>query len=209
VSEHFTASQWVDLVRGQLPQEVANEMDRHLRMGCSECVDAFDTWQGLAVFASEERASMPVDHPVRIAQSYAQRKLAGPTLASNPAATWASAALATLIFDSEEPAAPGVRATAATFSRHLVFGANSLIVDVHIDTASRAGWFLLQGQVADRNQPNRPLENIWLSLIDGRQEITTFRTNEVGEFLCTFDVRQALKLIVYAGRHVVAIPIET
>ncbi len=37
----------------------------------------------------------------------------------------------------------------------------------------------------------------------------TFRTNELGEFRCTFDFRRALKLLVYAGRDVVAIPMET
>ena len=65
--EHFTSPQWVDLVRGQLPEEVATEMDRHLRAGCTECVAAFDAWQGLAVFAAEERASTPPAAAVRVA----------------------------------------------------------------------------------------------------------------------------------------------
>jgi hypothetical protein len=207
MKEHFTAPQWVDLVRGQLTGEIADDMDRHLRMGCQECVAAFDAWQGFAVFAAEERESTPPADAIRVAKSYlAQHKLAG---RPNAIAWWASTPLATLVFDSRQTAAAGVRAAATAFSRHLVFSANSLIVDLHIDTASRAGWFLLQGQVADRDHPDRPLEHIWLSLVDDRQEITTFQTNQLGEFRCTFDLRRALKLMVYAGRDVVAIPIET
>jgi len=103
----------------------------------------------------------------------------------------------------------GVRASATAFSRHLVFGARSLVVDLHIDTSSRAGWFLLAGQIADRTAPDKPLENVWLSLVDDRHEITTFRTNALGEFSCTFDGHRALKLMVYAGRDVIAIPMDT
>ena len=209
MKEHFTAPQWVDLVRGQLAEEIANEMDRHLRMGCGECVAAFDAWQGLAVFAADERTSTPPEDAIRVAKSYlAQQKLAAPAPLQNPIVSWTSATLATLVFDSEQAAPAGIRAAATAFSRHLVFGANSIVVDLHIDTASRAGWFLLHGQVADSNRPDQPLEHIWLSLVDDRQEISTFQTNEFGEFRCTFDLRRALKLMVYAGRDVVAIPIE-
>ncbi len=210
VREHFTAPQWVDLVRGQLTEEVATEMDRHLRAGCGECVAAFDAWQGLAVFASEERALTPPDDAVRVAKSYlGQRKFADARPArSNPIVSWASATLATLVFDSGQGATAGVRASAA-FSRHLVFDAESLVIDLHLDMGSRAGWFVLTGQVVDRSQPTRPVESIWLSLVDDRQEISTFQTNELGEFRCSFDLRRTLKLMVYAGREVVAISMET
>ena len=207
--EHFTAAQWVDLVRGQLTNEIASDMDRHLRMGCAECVAAFDAWQGLAVFAAEERESTPPADAVRVAKSYlAQHTLAASGATADSIGSWASATLATLVFDSKNVAPAGVRA-AATFSRHLVFEAKSLIVDLHIDTASRAGWFLLQGQVADSHRPLEPRERFWLSLVDDRHEISTFQTNEFGEFRCTFDLRRTLKLMVYASRDVVAIPIET
>jgi hypothetical protein len=180
-------------------------------MGCGECVAAFDAWQGLAVFASEERASIPPAEAIRVAKSYlAQQKLA--TLGTEtlpPIGLWASATLATLVFDSRQASPAGLRAAAATSSRHFVFGANSLLIDLHIDVASGTGWFLLEGQVADSRRPDVPLDNVWLSLVDDRQEITTFQTNALGEFRCTLDLRRALKLMVYAGRDVVAIPIET
>ena len=208
--EHFTSPQWVDLVRGQLPEEVATEMDRHLRAGCTECVAAFDAWQGLAVFAAEERASTPPAAAVRVAKSYfAQHMFAAPLASpSHPFVSWTAATLGKLVFDSHQAAPAGVRA-AATFSRHVVFDAESLVIDLHIETASRAGWFLLAGQIVDRRNPARSVENIWLSLVDDRQEISSFQTNQLGEFKCTFDFRRALKLMVYAGRHVVALPIET
>jgi hypothetical protein len=210
VREHFSSPQWVDLVRGQLTEEVATEMDRHLRAGCTECVAAFDAWQGLALFVAEERALTPPADAVRVAKSYlAQRTFAAPLATpSYPIVSWASATLGTLVFDSHQAAPAGVRA-AATFSRHVVFDAESLAIDLHIETGTRAGWFLLSGQIVDRHNPVRSVENLWLSLVDDRQEISSFQTNQLGEFKCTFDYRRALKLMVYAGRDVVALPIET
>ncbi len=207
--EHFTSPQWVDLVRGQLTEEVATEMDRHLRAGCSECVAAFDAWQGLALFAAEERTLTPPAGAVRVAKSYlAPRTFAVPLASpSHPIVSWASATLATLVFDSQQSAPAGVRA-AATFSRHVVFDAEMLAIDLHIETSPRAGWFLLSGQIIDRHNPARSVESIWLSLVDDRQEISTFQTSQLGEFKCTFDFRRALKLMVYAGRDVIALPLE-
>ena len=137
--EHFTSPQWVDLVRGQLPEEVATEMDRHLRAGCTTCVAAFDAWQGLAVFAREEREITPPDNVVRVAKSFlTQRKFADPVPGAQPIVAWASATLATLVFDSRLAAPAGVRASAAAFSRHLVFGARSLVVEIREKCRTRA-----------------------------------------------------------------------
>jgi hypothetical protein len=184
-------------------------MDRHLRAGCTQCVAAFDAWQGLAVFAAEERALTPAPDAVRVAKSYfAQHTFAAPLAdRSHPFVSWASATLATLVFDSHRAAPAGVRA-AATFSRHVVFDAESLVIDLYIETASRDGWFVLAGQIVDRRDPARSVENIWLALVDDRQEISSFQTNQLGEFKCTFEFRRALKLLVYAGHNVVSLPIE-
>ena len=207
---HFEAPDWVDLVRGQLDEEIANEMDTHLRAGCEECVAAFNAWQDLAVFASDERASTPPADAVRVAKSYiVQHKLSEAVkVPPSSIASWASATFATLVFDSQQEAPAGIRASANGFSRHLVFDARSLVIDLHIDNSSRQGWFLLTGQVADTSNPDVPLANVWLSLVDDRQEVSMFQSNELGEFRCTFNIRRSLKLMVYSGRDVVAIPIE-
>jgi len=209
VKDHFSSPQWVDLVRGRLPEDVAAEMDVHLRSGCTDCMAAFDVWQGLAVFAEEERASTPPDDAIRVAKSYlAQPRMARAEPAQgHPIAAWASATVATLVFDSRQAVPAGVRAAAA-FSRHLVFDAKSLVVDLRIDTGSRAGGLLLSGQVADTSRPEQPLEHIWLSLVDNRQEISMFQTNEFGEFQCTFDRRRNLTLMIYGNGSVVAIPLD-
>ena len=210
MKDHFSAPQWVDLVRGQLPEEVAADMDSHLRAGCPACASAFNAWQDLAAFAEEERTLTPPPDAVRVAKSYlAQRNLSRPAAAPDgPPVSWATATFASLVFDSSRAAASGVRA-GAPFSRHLVFDARSLVVDLHVDTGSRTGWFLLSGQVADSSRPDRPLANVWLSLVDDHQEVSMFQTNEFGEFHCTFNRRRALKLMVYASKQVVAIPLES
>jgi hypothetical protein len=52
------------------------------------------------------------------------------------------------------------------------------------------------------------MKNVWLSLVDEHQEVNTFQTNEFGEFRCTFSRHRVSKLMIYAHRQVVAIPLE-
>jgi hypothetical protein len=121
---------------------------------------------------------------------------------------WAPSALATLVFDSMQAAAPaGVRAGAG-YSRHLLFAAKSLAIDLHVETASKAGCFLLAGQVADRNRPDQLPSAIELCLVDGDREITTFTTNEFGEFQCTFDRRNNLTLLFALESGAIALPLD-
>ena len=208
MKDHFSSPQWVDRVRGRLEPRGVAGMDAHLRVGCRDCLAAFDTWQGVAAFAEEERSSTPPADAIRVVKSYlAQRN----RLEDRPGPSttpWAIATFATLVFDSLHASAAGVRAAAA-FTRHLVFEAKSLVVDLHVDETSPTGGVLLIGQVADSKDPGRVLENVWLSLVNERGEVSMFPTNEYGEFNCTFTRGRSLKLMVYAKSQVVAIPLDS
>jgi hypothetical protein len=115
--------------------------------------------------------------------------------------------LATLVFDSMQTAPAGVRASGG-YSRHLLFAAQSMAIDLHIETASKAGSFLLAGQIADSNRPEQAPTPIALSLVDGDTEISTFRTNEFGEFQCMFDRRSHLTLLIALESGEVALPLD-
>jgi hypothetical protein len=115
--------------------------------------------------------------------------------------------LATLVFDSMQAAPAGVRASGG-YSRHLLFAAQSMAIDLHIETASKAGWFLLAGQIADSNRPEQLPRPIELSLVEGDKEISAFQTNEFGEFQCTFDRRNDLTLLVALEGGDVALPLD-
>jgi hypothetical protein len=211
MTEHFLSPQWVDLVRGLLSQDVKTEMDQHLRAGCEQCHEAFAAWSGFATFAEAETGFEPPRDAVRVAKTYlAQQhvrdgrtvtrrrqshRLAGPSM------------LATLVFDSLQAAPAGVRAS-GSYSRHLLFAAQTMAIDLHIETASTAGWFLLAGQIADSSQPNQLPRRIELSLVDGENEISAFQTNEFGEFQCTFDRRKDLTLLFNLESGEVALPLD-
>jgi hypothetical protein len=209
MTEHFSSPQWVDLVRGLASDEVRGAMDTHLREGCPDCVEAYRLWHEMALFAEEERALTPPEDAVRVAKSYlAQHGIAQPAVSPAGARSFASTIIATLLFDSLQAVPAGVRAAAAAHSRHLLFGAQSLAIDLHIDAASRPGAFLLAGQIIDKSNPEGPFARASLSLVDGDIAVSTFETNEFGEFQCTFELRPNMKLHVVLEHEIVTLPLE-
>jgi hypothetical protein len=184
-------------------------MDRHLRDGCAECTEAHKVWNGLAVFAEEDRGLEPPKDALRVAKSYlAQHGIVNGTQQAAPSKRpWAPSILATLVFDSMQGAQAGARAGTG-HSRHLLFSAQSLAIDLHVETASKPGWFLLAGQIADSMHPDRLPRKVDMSLVDGRTEISAFQTNEFGEFQCTFDRRKDLTLLFALESGAIALPLD-
>ena len=208
MTNHFSSPQWVDLVRGLLSEDIKAEMDQHLRTGCEECREAFATWSGFATFAQAEAGFEAPHDAIRVAKTYLvqQQVREGRTVGRRRA--WGPSMLATLVFDSMQAAPAGVRAGGG-YSRHLLFNAHSMAIDLHIETASKAGWFQLAGQIADSSRPDQLPRPIELSLVEGDTEISAFQTNEFGEFQCTFDRRRDLTLLFALEGGEVALPLDT
>jgi hypothetical protein len=207
MTNHFSSPQWVDLVRGLLNEDIKAEMENHLRTGCEECCEAFATWSGFATFAQAEAGFEAPHDAIRVAKTYlaqqqvreggtvARRRWAGPSM------------LATLVFDSMQAAPAGVRAGGG-YSRHLLFAAHSMAIDLHVETAAQAGRFQLAGQIADSSRPDQPPRPIELFLVEGDTEISAFQTNEFGEFQCSFDRRRDLTLLFALEGGEVALPLD-
>ena len=207
MTEHFSSPQWVDLVRGLAADEVKGAMNTHLREGCPNCVEAFRLWRGMAAFAEDERALTPPEGALRVAKSYLAAEGVASSQRSGSERSSRPAIIATLLFDSLQAVPAGVRAAAA-YSRHLLFGAKSLAIDLHVDSGSRPGWFLLAGQIIDKSNPDGPFGRAVVTLMDGDLAISTFETNEFGEFQCTFDLRKNMKLQVALDHDIVSLPLE-
>jgi len=173
-------------------------METHLREGCPDCVEAHRLWQGMATFADAERAITPPEHAIRVAKSY---------FTHQHKRSFASAVMATLLFDSLQAVPAGVRA-AAVNSRHLLFGAQSLAIDLHIDPASRPGWFQIAGQIIDKSSPDGPFARAVVAVIEGDLTTDRFETNEFGEFQGTFELRNNVRLQVTLEHQVVSLPLE-
>ena len=206
--DHFSSPQWVDLVRGLTADDTREAMDRHLQDGCADCLQAYDQWNRIAVFVEEDRVFDPPPEVVRVAKTYlAQQNLRGGRMTvPTRAVQWGPSTLATLVFDSLQALPAGVRAS-GNYSRHLLFAAQSIAIDLHVETASKPGWFLLAGQVADSRTPDR-FRSVALSLVDKHSEISTFQTNEFGEFQCTFDRRKDLTLLFALEGGPVSLPLD-
>ena len=211
MTAHFSSPQWVDLVRGLLSEDMKTEMDQHLRGGCEECREAFAAWSGFVTFAQAEPGFDPPVDAVRVAKTYLTQqhvREGASTARRRQLRQWARPSmLATLVFDSLQASPAGVRASGG-YSRHLLFSAHSMAIDLHIETASKAGWFLLAGQVADRSRPDQLPRPIEMSLVQGDTEISAFQTNEFGEFQCTFDRRRELTLLFALEGGEVALPLD-
>ena len=207
MTDHFSSPQWADLVRGLLTEDAKAEMDHHLRAGCEECREAFAAWSGFATFAEAEPGFEPPRDAVRVAKTYLAQQHVRDGRAATRRRSWGPSMLATLVFDSLQAAPAGVRASGG-YSRHLLFAAQSMAIDLHIETASKAGWFVLAGQIADSSRPDQLPRAIDLSLVDGDIEISAFQTNEFGEFQCTFDRRKDLTLLFNLESGEVALPLD-
>jgi hypothetical protein len=209
MTDHFSSPQWADRVRGLVAEDLREEMDQHLQSGCEDCRQAYAAWHGFAAFADEESGFEPPRDAVRVSKTYlAQRNLADGRTGTARRRAWAPSLLATLVFDSMQTAGAGVR-SGAGYSRHLLFAAQSLAIDLHVETASKAGWFLLAGQIADSSRPDQLPRKIDLCLVDGDREISVFQTNEFGEFQCTFDRRKDLTLLLALDSGAIALPLES
>jgi hypothetical protein len=216
MTDHFSSAQWVDLVRGLLGEDTKAAMDHHLGAGCEECRDAFAAWSRFAAFAEAEAGFEPPRDAVRVAKTYIAQPHAGDGRMVARRRRWTAALdiargkpsmLATLVFDSMQAATAGVR-TSGVYSRHLLFAAQSMAIDLHVETGSKAGWFLLAGQIADSNRPDQLPRPIDLSLLEGDTEIGALQTNEFGEFECSFDGRKNLTLRFNLESGDVAVPLD-
>jgi hypothetical protein len=207
MTDHFSAPQWVDLVRGLLSEDTKAEMDQHLRTGCDECRKAFAAWSGFATFAEAEAGFEPPRDAVRVAKTYLAQQHVRDGRTTERRRSWGPSMLATLVFDSMQAMPAGVRAGGG-YSRHLLFAAQSMAIDLHIETAAKTGWFQLAGQIADSSRPDQMPRPIELSLVEGDTEISAFHTNEFGEFQCTFDRRNDLTLLFALEGGEVALPLD-
>jgi len=207
MTSHFSSPQWVDLVRGLLSEDVKAQMNQHLLTGCEECCTAHKVWSAFAAFAEAENGFAPPRDAVRVAKTYFAQQDVREGRTATKRHSWRPSMLASLVFDSMQTMSAGVR-TGSGYTRHLLFAAQSLAIDLHVETASKAGWFLLAGQIADSNKPHQLQRRIDLSLIDGDTEISAFQTNEFGEFQCTFDRRKDLLLLFTLDSGEVALPLD-
>jgi hypothetical protein len=207
VMQHFPDFQWVDLARGVLDGRPRAAMEEHLRDGCEKCLDAYALWLRLATFADQEGALEVPDSAVRVAKNYFGSRAEGKS--DSRRGSWLSTVMATLTFDSrQQPLLAGTRA-GGPGAAHLLYSAGEFAIDLHVESGARPGRILMAGQIADANRPDRPLQEVEVTIGDGATELTAVVANEFGEFQCEFDTRRDLTLLVSVkGRNQISVPLD-
>lgn len=182
--EHLTSAQLADAARGVLTGHERAEVDRHLAQGCVTCRKTADAWRYVASFAERERAYEPPAGAVRVAKArLAAMEVAAPDIAM-------------MVFDSfrEAPAA-GARVGAFT-SRHLLYQARHLSIDLRFEFVGPPERVLLSGQILDTRRPTQGVRDARVTLMCGEQEVTKFASNEFGEFEYELDPKTGMALSI-------------
>jgi hypothetical protein len=197
---HFKDEDWLDFVRGTIPEMRATSLEEHLKAGCAECTRAKKFWETVSEVARREAgAGIPPDVTAEAAAIFADWRhralLPGHSKAARP------------IFDSLlEPLPAGVR-SGAPAARRVIERSDRWTIDLRIesepgDRISVAGQLLRPGWRAEEWSPARVL------LVSGQAPLAETEANGFGEFHLTF--RSGPDLTAYIavpGQQVISAPI--
>lgn len=118
--------------------------------------------------------------------------------------------VATLVFDTcRQTASSGALRSGSSGSRHLLYRAGDLAVDLRLEASARRERILLIGQVADARRPSAGLGDVRPSLLSQSGELAALDVNEWGEFQYEFERREDLTLsVVFRHRPPILIPLD-
>ena len=116
---------------------------------------------------------------------------------------------ATLLFDTASEANPHNVRRGQDLSRHLLYEANGLCLDVRIDRDPDTWEAVVIGQVADRRDPLKPAHGMPVWLLSERQPVASTQANRVGEFRFSCPPANAMSLCLTVESHGrIEVPIE-
>jgi hypothetical protein len=114
-----------------------------------------------------------------------------------------------LVLDTgDSPLAEGVRRRDVT-SRHLLYQAEELYLDLRLEPDPRASRAALVGQLVDLRDPLRPVPPVPVLLLSEDEVLTRTRTNGFGEFQMDVASHRPLRLcLALDGERLVEVPID-
>ncbi len=116
---------------------------------------------------------------------------------------------AQLLFDTSSGANPHNVRRGQDLSRHLLYEANGLCLDVRIDRDPDSWAAVVIGQVADRRDPLKPARGIPVWLLSERQPVAWTQANRIGEFRFSCPPANAMSLCMTVDSHRrIEVPIE-
>ncbi len=168
---HPTIGQLTDYLLREADATASERIADHLSSGCESCNRLFEMIERVQRVGVADAAERPPAAAVRTVKALCgfHRQRRRPRELDMR-----------LSFDSFlQPAAAGTRSP-HTFSRHLVFYAEQLALDVRMDYERSARDLVIVGQLIDRDRG--PLADVPVYLVSGEDALAHSATGTVGEF---------------------------
>jgi hypothetical protein len=109
---------------------------------------------------------------------------------------------------AKNPLNEGVRRRDVT-SRHLLYQAENMFLDLRIERAPRGAQTVLVGQLADLGDSLRPVSPLPVLLLSAGEILVSTGTNSFGEFQMTIEPRPDMQLCLpLTGGRLVEVPID-
>jgi hypothetical protein len=173
--KHFTTEEWIDFVNEAVAGSRRQEMENHLKEGCSRCKKMASLWQKVRQTARSASESQPPESAVRIAKA----GFAGVRLEGKPAK---APGLVEVLFDSFlQPLAQGARSSGSEI-RQMLYRADPYEVDVHVEASAAPNKLVVTGQLLDLRNPDVPGRGVPVIISNLRGHVVQTVTNEFGEF---------------------------
>jgi len=189
---HFDINDWTDFARGCATGPDRAQMQAHLEDGCRRCRATVDLLQRVVVAVRADGLYEPPPDIVRCAKAISALQRPRATARGE----WS---VARLIYDSmREPLPAGIRAETRA-SRHAVFEAGSLFIDLRLEREQAQ--MRLVGQLTHREDPTRfPMASPVLLL--GRRDVVAHAvSNQFGEFQMNYPPVRDLRLCIALPDH--------
>ena len=192
--EHFRESQLADFVRGVArPSEFA-AMEGHVSSGCRKCGQTVSILRKVAAAGRAEAEFQPPEnvlHSVRamFALQQPEKVYLSPRIVCR------------LIYDSfREPLPAGVRAR-QRLVRHVLYQAADYSLDLRLEHQRGTSGVALVGQLADQREPDRPLADLPVLLVCGKEVVARAASNAFGEFQVEYLPKPHLRLHIQTNRN--------
>jgi hypothetical protein len=193
VTRHPDSWEWLDFVRGVGDPDGQSAKAAHLSSGCERCQAVVRGLHAVTAAAAREAQYDPPASVLRRAQ------------AIFPVREPAMNVVAKLIYDNfRDPLPAGLRAM-GRLTRHALYEAGDVFVDLQMEHEAVAGKVTLVGQVSDRVDPQINTTSLPILLMARTGLVASAMCNRLGEFGMQFEPAHDLRLFVplrESGRYV-------
>lgn len=190
---HLDAIEWIDYVRGAMPEPQVRLAKAHLHEGCPSCEETARLFRQVKE-ATDREVKVP-DFAVAMAKAILRPAISANTDLARVVLRRIKAAL---VYDSLFDLQPaGARSLPlGCGSRMLLFRAGEYSVDLRLESEpERLSWTLV-GQLSNDDNPTDAMSNLPVLIMAGKKVVGKTFSNEFGEFVLPDLPRQRLRLCV-------------